>query len=295
MKATRPVETLLVRALAAGVRAMPWRASLAFGAGLGDLARGLGVRREVALDNLACAFPERGDAERQAILAEHYRELGRVCCEYARLPELAHAPGDEVVAAARGLDHLEAARAQGRGVILLTGHYGNFELLGAWLARRYPLDIVVQELANPGVDAILARARRDAGVGLIPRGAGVRRVFHALRENRCVALVADQDARRSGVFVPFFGRCCSTPAGPAELALRTGAPLVMGFALRRPDGRHELELLPPLAMPDTHDRAAVIALTAAHTAVLEEWVRRRPATWFWLHRRWKTAPPEGGC
>jgi len=118
-------------------------------------------------------------------------------------------------------------------------------------------------------------------------------VFRALRENRWVAVVADQDARRNGVFVPFFGRGCSTPTGPAELALRTGAPIIMGFETRRPDGRHELDLLPPLAMPEGRDGAAVTALTAAHTAVLEAWVRRRPSSWFWLHRRWKTRPPEG--
>jgi KDO2-lipid IV(A) lauroyltransferase len=270
---------------------MPWRVSLHFGAGLGDLARDLGVRRGVAERNLALAFPERTAEERAAILAAHYRELGRVVCEYARLPELARGEDDGVVAAIHGFEHLDAARRAGRGAILLTGHYGNFELLGAWLARFHPVDFVVQPLANPRVEALLGRARREAGVGQIGLGAGARGIFTALHDNHWVALLADQDARRKGVFVPFFGQPSSTPTGPAQLALRTGAPIVMGFDVRRPDGRHELEVQPPLTLAEPESPAAVRTLTALHTARLEEWVRLRPEMWFWLHRRWKSRPP----
>jgi KDO2-lipid IV(A) lauroyltransferase len=153
------------------------------------------------------------------------------------------------------------------------------------------VDFVVQALSNPGVDAMLARSRERAGVGTIPRGAGIRSVFQALRENRCVALVADQDARSGGVFVPFFGTLASTAVGPAELALRTGAPLIVGFATRQDDGRHVLELEPPLEVSEPRSPDAARRLTAAHTARLEARIRARPEPWFWLHRRWKTRPP----
>src|SRR5207249_3830386 len=116
----------------------------------------------------------------------------------------------------------------GRGTILLSGHYGCVELLGAWIGRRHPVDFVEKPLSNPAVDAIHARLIAEAGVGYIPLGAGARRIFSALRANRCVAMVADQDARRDGVFVPFMGRPSSTPVGPAAISLRTGAPIVMG-------------------------------------------------------------------
>jgi KDO2-lipid IV(A) lauroyltransferase len=291
VKATHGLEAMLARIVAASLGRRSWPGALAAGAGMGDLARRVGLRRRVAEDNLRIAFPEQTPEFRDAVLRAHYRELGRVAAEYPRLGALVKAGAGEVVAGATGLEHLDAARSLGRGVILLTGHYGHFELLGAWLGRRHPLDFVVKPLSNPSVEAMLAGWRAEAGVGTIPLGAGMRRVFEALRANRWVAMVADQDARDHGTFVPFFGRPSSTPKGPAELALRTGAPLIMGFAHRQEDGRHALEIAPPLAISDPRAPNAVAALTACHTALLEAEVRKRPEAWFWLHRRWKTTPP----
>jgi KDO2-lipid IV(A) lauroyltransferase len=289
---THGLEALVVRGLAAGLGRRPWPRVLEEGARLGDAARALRLRRRVAEENLCIAFPDASDPWRRDVLAAHYRELGRVAAEYPRLPALVRAGPGEVVAKVTGLEHLEAARDAGRGAILLTGHYGHFELLGAWLGRIHPVDFVVKPLSNPAVEAIVARWRADAGVGLIPLGASLRRVFEALRANRWVALLGDQDARRHGAFVPFFGRLSSTPKGPAELALRTGAPLIMGLPHRREDGRHELEVLPALEIPDRRAPDAVESLTARHAALLEAAIRRHPEAWFWLHRRWKTTPPS---
>jgi KDO2-lipid IV(A) lauroyltransferase len=290
VKTSHRFETALAKILRGGIRRAPWHTTLGWGVALGETARALGLRRRVAEQNLALAFPERGAEERAAILAAHYHELGRVLVEYARLSDLVRAPEGQVVDRVDGLEHLEAARVLGKGVLLLTGHFGNFELLGAWLGRIHPVDFVVQPLSNPGVDEMLARERERAGVGQIPIGGGVRGVLQSLAANRWVALVADQDARRHGVFVPFFGRPASTPAGPARIALRTGAPIVMGFAERLLDGRHRLRILPPLIASDPAAPDAVRALTALHTAELERQVRARPEMWFWLHRRWKTRP-----
>jgi KDO2-lipid IV(A) lauroyltransferase len=283
-------ETLTVRALRAGARSMSWERSLSLGARLGDLARAIGLRRRVAGENLARAFPERAEAERAEWLRRHYRELGRVIVEYARLAELARAPLGRPIAAVRGVEHLD--RLRGRGAILMTGHFSSFELLGAWLAGTHPVDVVARPLGNPGVEALLQRERRAAGVGLISADTGARRVYQALRAGRWVAMLADQDARRAGAFVPFLGRQASTATGPARIALATGAPIVMGFVTRRADGRLELDLEPPLEAPDPRMPDAVVRLTALHAAHLERWVRRHPELWFWLHRRWKTAPPE---
>lgn len=295
MKVTHRLEAAVARALARDLARRPWPQVLKAGARLGDLMRGLGIRRRVAEENLAIAFPEESPERRAAILAAHYRELGHVASEYPQLGRLVRAAEGEVVSHVTGLEHLEAARRAGRGAVLLTGHFGHFELLGAWLGRLNPVDFVVKPLSNPGVDALMSGWRADAGVGTIPLGAGLRRVFEALRANRWVAMLADQDARSHGVFVPFFGRRCSTPTGPAELALRTGAPIIMGFARREPDGRHALDVHPALDAPDRRSPGAVEALTASHTAALEAEIRRRPAGWFWLHRRWKTRPPEDGA
>ena len=293
MSPSEELQSLLVRTFAAAMRGLSWQRSLRVGARLGDLVMRLGVRRPTAEANLARAFPEWPEDRRREVLRDHYRELGRVAAEYSRLGELASAPRGEVIAEVRGMEHLERARLAGRGAILLSGHFGNFELLGAFLGRLNPVDFLVRPLKNRGVAAQLAGWREAAGVGQIAAGAGLRRVYEALRANRWVALLADQDARRQGTFVPFLGRQASTPIGPARLSLATGAPIVTGFCFRRPDGRHELHMDPPVEVDDPTAADAAERLTALHTARLEQWVRRRPEQWFWLHRRWKTSPPEG--
>ena len=244
----------------------------------------------MAEENLARAFPEWSAEQRGRVLREHYRELGRVAAEYPRLADLARREDDSVVAEAQGLEHLMALR--GRGILFLTGHLGNFELLGAWVGRIHPLEFVARPLSNPGVEAMLVRERAKAGVGLIPADrSGVRRIVEALRANRWVAMLADQDAGRDGVFVPFLGRPASTAIGPARISLATGAPIITAHGYRRADGRHVVVFDAPIPMPDDRSQAAAERLTTTHVARLEQWVRERPASWLWLHRRWKTAPP----
>lgn len=286
---THALEALLARGVFAASRALPWPGGTGAGAALGGLVGALGIRRRVAEANLALAFPERSLAERTAILEAHYREVGRIALEYARLPELANAPDGKVIAEVNGLEHFEAQR--GRGAIVMTGHFGNFELFGSYFTRLNPIDFVVKPLSNPRVEALVADLRRRAGVGLIPLGGGLKEIFRSLRAGRWVAMLADQDARRHGVFVPFFGRPASTPEGPARLALQTGVPIMMGFIRRRADGRHRVDFDPPHAAEGGASEENVRALTAWHTARLEREIRLTPENWFWLHRRWKTAPP----
>jgi KDO2-lipid IV(A) lauroyltransferase len=285
------LEALGVQGVIAGTRALPWRASLEVGEWLGRRARTLGMRRRVAEENVARAFPEQAPVERGRILRAHYEELGRVLCEYPRLAEMASAPIGRYVAELRGREHLDAV--QGRGAVLLTGHFGNFELIGAVIGHIHATDFVVKPLSNPSVDRIVGSLRASAGIGQIPVGSAMRRAFHALRQGRWIAMLADQDARRNGVFVPFFGHPTSTPVGPARLALRAGVPILTGFIERLPDGRHAIEIQPPMDLPAAGDPDPERTLTARHTALLEERIRRYPEMWFWLHRRWKTRPPQG--
>ncbi len=293
MSATHRFESLLVRGIAAAARAGSWRQAVRMGERIGGLVETLGIRRSVALGNLAIAFPEWSLEQRLEILRAHYRELGRVACEYARLPELVAAADGEVIAEFGGQEHMEAVRRRGKGALFVTGHLGNFELLGARVGRDHPISFLVRKLSNPQVETWITELRRKAGVGVIPVGSGVRQIYQALRENQWVAVAADQDAGRRGLFVPFFGRLSSTAPGPAELSLRTGAPIVMAVTTRREDLRHEMRLMPPLWPEGGSTPESVRALTARQAAVLEGWVREHPAEWFWLHRRWKTAPPRG--
>lgn len=294
MRFAHRIEAVAAGAVVAIVRALPVGAALLVGARLGDLARRLGIRREVARANLALAFPERTVPERERILVDHYRDLGMMLCEAARGRAVTHAPEGVVVAAARGLEHLEAPRRAGRGAILLTGHYGDYGLLAGWLGRQNPVDLLVQGIKNPAIDTLVDETCTEGGVRRLVGGSGLKRLVRGLRDNRWTFLLGDQDAGKGGVFVPFLGRLSSTSPFPAELSLRTGAPIVMAFITRRRDGRNEIDVLPPLVLERPEAPDAVERLTALHAAELERWVRRHPHMWFWLHRRWKTAPPAAG-
>jgi KDO2-lipid IV(A) lauroyltransferase len=246
----------------------------------------------VARANLALAFPDQAQAWRERVLAEHYRELGRVAAEYPRMAALARAPSGEVFACWQGQEHARAALAMGRGMIFLTGHLSNFELAGAMVSQVFPMAFVAKPLSNPGAEQWVSAIRRSAGLDVLPTHVGVRGVVKRLRAGGTVAMLADQDARRDGIFVPFFGRPASTPAGPAWFSLATGAPIVFCTCARAADGRLEVRFSPPIVpQGEAGDAEAVRVLTARHTALLEAAVRERPAQWFWLHKRWKTAPP----
>jgi len=289
------LETAALHAAAGSLRMLPRPLALGFGSLLGSTLGAVGLRRAVARANLERAFPAMDDRWRARVLAAHYRELGRVAADYARLPSLVRAPRDKVFSVWQGEEHVHAARARGRGVLFLTGHFGHFELMGATLGQMMPVAFLVKPLTNPGADAWLSKLRSESGVDQLPIGAGVRGALRRLKAGGAVALLGDQDARKDGVFVPFFGQMASTPAGPAWLSLASGAPIVFGTCLRGPDGRYEGRFRPPLVPTgDADDPRAVEELTARHTAMLESAIRERPESWFWLHRRWKTTPRVPG-
>jgi KDO2-lipid IV(A) lauroyltransferase len=188
---------------------------------------------------------------------------------------------------------VEELRSQGRGVLLVTGHYGNWEIAAAAVAARgVPIAAIVRRQGNRLVDARLQELRRALGVETIYQGDAPSRVPRILRANGIVGIVADQDARRSGIFVPFFGRPASTHRGPALFAMRLGAPVLACIARRLPgdDVRYEVigEKVDVVRTDDLdHD---VRTLTAELAARLEKQVRQMPEQYFWFHRRWKTQP-----
>lgn len=265
-------------------------------AALGRLVyRPLGIRRSVVEDQLRQAFPERDESWRQDVARASYEHLGREGMMLLRLSRLGP---DEVIAATDvgGLDALRSAVEDGRGAVLVTGHFGNWEIGGASVAARgVPLDVVAQRQANPHFDRLINRARERLGMTVIRRGGATKAALRSLRRGRAVALVTDQDARSRGVFVPFFGRPASTHRGPAVLALRTGAPVFMGTAVRRDDGRYDVTIreIPVPSTDDPEEQADL--LTAALAAALEAAVREAPGQYLWQHRRWKTSPGNGGA
>jgi Kdo2-lipid IVA lauroyltransferase/acyltransferase len=188
---------------------------------------------------------------------------------------------------------LREALAEGRGVILATGHYGNWEMAAAAIAARgVPIEAIVKRQSNPLVDARIAATRRALGVETIEMGQARREVPRALLSGATVGIVADQDARRSGVWVPFFGLPASTHRGPALFSLRLGSPLFAAVARRLPDGRYLLDGERIDTTPRGPIEDDVARITAAVAAHLEREIRKDPAQYFWLHKRWKTRPAE---
>jgi KDO2-lipid IV(A) lauroyltransferase len=268
---------------------LPARVGLWVGARLGDLAwAALPRRRAVALENLTRAFPERPAPELARVGRDSFRHLGmnfvESCVFYFRPP--AHLLSRVSI---EGLSHFEAADALGRGMLLLTAHYGNWELLAASHAlARFPLSVVMRPLDSTAFEPILERFRLRSGVELITKRRALTDIVDALRRRRMVGILLDQNAsRREGVFVPFFGVPASTSKGMALIALRTGAPVLPVFIRRRPDGRHVVHADAPVPVPSDGD---VVAFTRAFNEAIEAAIRRAPEQWFWLHRRWKTRP-----
>ena len=189
---------------------------------------------------------------------------------------------------------LLAVVARGRGAILVTGHLGNWEMAGAAAAARgVPVDAVVVRQANRLFDDALTANRANLGIRIVRKGDAPRELLRSLAAGRVPGLVADQDARRAGVFVDFFGNPTSTPRGPAVFAIKADVPLFLGTCvpLRDEPGRYRCEV-EEIRVERTGDLDAdVLRLTAAHAAALEARVRRSPEHYFWQHRRWRTLPP----
>jgi KDO2-lipid IV(A) lauroyltransferase len=268
--------------------------ALALGRGAGRALHALGVRRTVALDNLRRSFPEWDERRVRKTARACYETWGQVAVDLLRAPRAASAGRwSELMHPVENLAAVREALGEGRGAILLTGHFGAFELFAAAVVREgIPGSTLVQPQSNPHVDRRLEAWRSALGLRPLRRGSALRDAMRALANNECLALAGDQDARARGVFVPFLGRLASTPRGPAELSLRTGAPIIMAVVVRDADGRHRPRFLPRLEFRPSGDHEAdVERLTALHAATLETWVRAYPDHWYWLHRRWKTPPP----
>ena len=288
-------EYLALRGAVGALRRLRWSRAGAIGEQLGALGyRPLGIRRTVAERQIAAAFPELPAAEVRRIALASFRHLGRTSIETALLPSLARTEVLAMVAQAEGWSLMERALALGRGLILVTGHLGNWEVGGAWMAARgVPLDAVVRRMSNPLFDNYLNDTRARMGVGVIHDRDAVRRTTRSLKEGRVVALLADQGVLNlASTFVPFFGRPAKTPRGPAVFALRLSVPILFGTAVRQPTGRFHL-VLESVPVENTGDREADIdRIVARYTSVLERHVRLVPEQYFWQHRRWKRQPPD---
>ncbi len=289
------LEYAALRGAIGGLATLPWRQATAVGAWLGRMGYApAGIRRGVVERQVAAAFPELTPARVREIARASYESLGRTTVEAAIMPGLGRQGVLDLFSQVDGWELLEAARAEGRGAIVVTGHLGNWELGGSYVAARgVPIDGVARQQGNPLFDRFLTSTRERLGMDVVWDGHAVRRTPRSLRENRVVAMVSDQGALGlASTYVPFFGRPAKTPRGPAVFALRLRVPILFAVAVRLPTGRFRLafERVP---VADTGDRERdVDTIVATYTRMLEEWVRRYPEQYFWQHRRWKHQPAD---
>jgi Kdo2-lipid IVA lauroyltransferase/acyltransferase len=257
---------------------------------LGDLAWSLGIRRRVTLENLRNAFPEKDEAERTAIARAAYRNMALAALEAMSAATLSETDLATLLTT-EGAEAFFAAVDQGKGVLVATAHFGNWELLGSVMARRgVPVHAVVRPLKGSLNDRIV-KSRLRNGLRLIPPRGAVLGSVKAVRSGGVVAMLVDQVLpQKHGVFVPFFGRPACTNPSLAIAALRTGAPVFVGMAARE-GKRLKLFFEGPFPVPQTGDALTnVREHTAQITSVLERYIRRYPDQWLWMHRRWKVQP-----
>ncbi len=241
-----------------------------------------------ALRNLRVAYPEKSQAEIAAILNDMWDNLGRVMAEYAHLDEICWRSSDPRITVT-GVENFEAAKARGKGLIFLSAHFANWEIMPI-AAREYGVTggSIVRNANNPIVSRWLDALRSRKGMPeQISKGArGTRRVFTLLRKGETILLLADQRASE-GIRVPFFGRDAFTTLAPASLALKLGATILPVSNRRMGGSRFHMHVYPAIELPNSgdHDRD-VYLLTAALTRFIEDRVRELPGEWLWIHKRW---------
>jgi KDO2-lipid IV(A) lauroyltransferase len=295
----RGVRDVLLVAAIRLLSLVPLRLALALGTAVGRLAWLFArqTRRQM-LAQLATAFPERSEAERAAIARASLDHLAWLAAEVVTVPRW-RGRVDGYVGLAPGTEEVcRRAMARGKGLVFVAGHVGNWELMAQRVPRLgpWPAATIAKATIHPRVNVLIEESRRAGGVETLWREdpSTARAMIRAFRRNQILGILIDQDTSVQSVFVPFFGRLASTPRAAADLAIRFGAPVVVGTSRRRgprPGDGHEVTAVEiPYDPAPADPEAEAVRLTGACSAALEEAIRRNPAEWVWMHERWKTRP-----
>ena len=287
-------EYYAMRATIGALRSMSWDAACRIGERLGTLGyKPLGIRKHVVEKQIAAAFPDLSHDAVVVLARESYAHLGRTFLETALLDSLGKKGVLDLVDSVQGWEIVEDVMSKGKGAVLVTGHIGNWELAGAYVAARgVPLDAIARGMANPLFDSYVNRAREKTGMTIVHDSEAIKKTPRSLRAGRAVAFVADQGVLGlASTYVPFFGRPAKTPRGAAVFALRFEVPVIFVVALRQPNGRFRIVVERIEARRTANMDHDVDAIVATFTEHLEKWVRVVPAQYFWQHRRWRRQPP----
>jgi Kdo2-lipid IVA lauroyltransferase/acyltransferase len=274
---------------------LPRRLARAIGIGLAGAVYLLHVRlRQVGMRNLAMAFPEKTEAERARILRGEFFSLGRQLAEVCHFPEYTLENVDKVVVF-DGFENFELAQARGKGVLLFAGHFGGWELSSFVLSMQgHWMYVLMRGMDNTYLGELILRYRTMHGNKAVDKDDFVRGLLSAMKAGEVVGMLMDTNMTPpQGIFVDFFGIPACTAAGPARIALRTDAAVVPTFTIWDAElGKYRLRFDPAVELVRTGDLEADIkANTQKFTSIIEDYVRKYPEQWLWVHRRWKTRPP----
>ncbi len=286
---------MAAEALVRGLGGLPRSWARAVGAGLGAVAYGLTSRlRHTAERNLTIAYPQSSAAWRRQVIRSLYRSLGLQLAEFCQMRRYTRG-NTKGFLRYQGLEHYLAARSAGKGVLVVTGHLGMWELSSFYHSLMgYPMSMVIRRLDNPLVDRMVNRLRCLHGNTVLHKDDFARGLLGAMRRGETVGILMDTNMTPpQGVFVDYFGTLACTASGLARVAMRTQAAVLPGFLTwREEEQKYVLEFGERLPLIVTGDEEQdIVSNTQQFTTAIESWVRRYPEQWLWVHRRWKTRPP----
>jgi len=293
-RARRGLRSLLLRGVIRVVAALPLWLVMALGTLVGSLAWRVArdTRRKV-LASLAVAFPERPLAEREAIGRGSLRHLAWLAGEVVAPAGYADRIREYVSFHGDAESRLTEVMGRGRGVIYVTGHVGNWELMAGAVAGTFPVSVVAAPIEPEPVNDMIIGLRARMGVKTILRNrpGAAKELIRIFRENRILGILIDQDTDVEGAFVDFMGRPAWTPTAAAQMAIKFGAPVLFGYIQRNDNDRHTITIEGPLDLTRSgNDEEDIRTNTAMFTKKIEEVIRRNPEQWVWMHRRWRRQP-----
>lgn len=245
--------------------------------------------RERAISNLALAFPDMPLAEREQLAKRTFEHFGRVTADFLLIEDRSL---DDLKASLEvdGLEHIHEALSHGKGAIMITGHFGNWERMSAYVsALGYKISVIARDTADTGLNQKVNKLRAFSGTNVISRGNATRPILERLKANEMVGILPDQNSDE--IFIPFFDHPAGTVLGPGVIHERTGAPVICGWCVWVGPGKYKFWIDPPLeVMPgDVKGEGTMRAIHAS----LERVIREYPEQWLWFHDRWKNARKRG--